>query len=45
MDDKFYLQLNLVNIITVFLMWLIVAVILGLAVTWFGKGKDQTEGA
>lgn len=41
MDDKFYIQLNMVNIITIFLMWLIVAVLLGFAVSFFGK-KTQT---
>jgi len=44
MDDKFYLQLNLVNIITIFLMWLIVAVVLGLLMTAFTKKSDAANG-
>jgi TM2 domain-containing membrane protein YozV len=42
MDDKFYLQLNLVNIITIFLMWLIVAVVIGFVVTAVSKRGDNT---
>lgn len=45
MDDKFYLQLNLVNIITIFLMWLIVAVLLGFAVSFATKKDAIPEGA
>jgi hypothetical protein len=43
MDDKFYLQLNLVNIITIFLMWLIVAVVLGFAVSFVTKKDANSE--
>jgi hypothetical protein len=44
MDDRFYLQLNLVNIITVFLMWLIIAVALGFAIKLYnGKGQDTAS--
>jgi hypothetical protein len=44
MDDRFYLQLNLVNIITVFLMWLIIAVALGFAINLYnGKGRDTAS--
>lgn len=42
MDDKFYLQLNLINMITIFLMWLIVAVVLGFAVTLY-TGRTENE--
>jgi hypothetical protein len=41
MDDKFYLQLNLINIITIFLMWLIVAVVIGAATSYFYKGDEN----
>ena len=46
MDDKFYLQLNLINMITIFLMWLIVAVVLGFAVTLYtGQKTDEVSAA